>query len=185
MFTWTCEYYCYGCALVTLQCHSEISRNSGNSWGSFGFQALSHDFSALYRMECRVKQHSHPVRFSQISKIGYLYATIIPSGSSIASNFCSFRSICSSTNSLPSSEYTFQRDWAIIFIQIAYLMNRLHVWRPSLQMPQSSQQDQYQLNSFLCEFRCSRKKVEKIAVSMFRGLVMSRQVSWLTSDKEI
>ena len=82
-----------------------------------------------------------------------------------ASNFCAFRSICSSTNSLPSSEYIFQRDWAIIFIQIAYLMNRLHIEistsgaRPSLQMPQISQKNHLcQLNLFLCEFRCSRKK---------------------------
>ena len=44
-----------------------------------------------------------------------------------ASNFCAFRSICSSTNSLPSSEYIFQLDWAVIFIQIAYLMNRLRI----------------------------------------------------------
>ena len=43
------------------------------------FQALSHNFSAVYRMKCRVKQHSHPVGFSQIRKIGYLYATTIPS----------------------------------------------------------------------------------------------------------
>ena len=27
------------------------------------FQALSHDFSAVYRMECRVKRYSHPVGF--------------------------------------------------------------------------------------------------------------------------
>ena len=27
------------------------------------FQALSHDFSAVYRMECKVKQHPHPVGF--------------------------------------------------------------------------------------------------------------------------
>ena len=60
-------------------------------------------------MECRVKLQSHPVGFSLIRKIGYLYATIIPSGSSIASNFSAFRSICSSMNSLPSSEYIFQR----------------------------------------------------------------------------
>ena len=98
-----------------------------------------------------------------------------------ASNFCAFRSICSSTNSLPSSEYILQRDWSIIFIQIAYLMNRLHIEtstsgdRPSLQMPQISQQNQYQLNLFLCEFRCSRKNVGKnscFGVSVFRCFVV-------------
>ena len=69
-------------------------------------------------------------------------------------------------------------------------MNRLHIEtstsgdRPSLQMPQISQQNQYQLNLFLCEFRCSRKNVGKnscsgvsvircFGVPVFRGLVMS------------
>ena len=134
--------------------------SSGNSWGSFGFQTLSHDFSAVYRMECMIKQHSHPVGFSQIRKIGYLYATIIPSGSSIASNFCAFRSICSSTNSLPLSEYIFQRNWAIIFVQIVYLMNRLHIETSTSGDP-LCRCHKYQLNLFLCEFRCWRKKVGK------------------------
>ena len=42
-------------------------------------------------------------------------------------------------------------------------------------MPQISQQNQYQLNLFLCEFRCSRKNVGKnscFGVPVFRGLEM-------------
>ena len=45
----------------------------------FRFQALFHDFRVVYRMECKVKRHSHPVGFKQIQKITYLYAVIIPS----------------------------------------------------------------------------------------------------------
>ena len=63
-------------------------------------------------------------------------------------------------------------------------MNRLHIEtstsgaRPSLQMPQISQQNQYQLNVFLCEFRCSRKKVGKnscFGVSLF-SIVLTRLI---------
>ena len=88
-----------------------------------------------------------------------------------ASNFCAFRSICSSTNSLPSSEYIFQRDWAIIFIQIAYLMKRLHIKKST-----SGRCHQF-LNttniSWICyfvSFGVQEKKVGKIAVSLFSNV---------------
>ena len=62
------EYYCFGCALVALQYRSEISEPPNTEFGKFvrivPFPGPSHDFSAVYRMECRVKQHSHPVDFS-------------------------------------------------------------------------------------------------------------------------
>ena len=35
VFTWTCEYYCYGCALVTLHYRSEISEPPNTEFGKF------------------------------------------------------------------------------------------------------------------------------------------------------
>ena len=162
------EYYCYGCALVTLQYRSEISEPPNTKFGKFerivpfpgarfskvpklfgwqkslctfnrdtfralklcsyfadhsfksyffgpdklpglsrnGPEALSHDFSAVYRMERRVKEHSHPVGFFTSIRIILHQLRFV---SLFASNFCAFRSICRSTNRLPSSEYIFQR----------------------------------------------------------------------------
>ena len=50
--------------------HFGVGIISGAVQGSFCFQALSHDLSAVYKMECKVKQHSYPVTFSlQMSQI--------------------------------------------------------------------------------------------------------------------
>ena len=97
-----------------------------------------------------------------------------------ASNFCAFRSICSSTNSLPSSEYIFQRDWAIIFIQIAYLMNRLHIETstsgdPLCRCHKFLNRTNISWICFFVSFGVQEKKLEKnscFVVSVFRGLVM-------------
>ena len=129
--------------------------------------------------------------FSQIQMILHQRRFV----SLFASNFCAFRSICSSTNSLPSSEYILQRDWAIIFIQIAYLMNRLHIETstsgdPLCRCHKFLNRTNISWICFFESFGVQEKKLEKIAVSLFRSfgvsvfrLVMSVCVCYKTANE--
>ena len=102
-----------------------------------------------------------------------------------ASNFWAFRSICSGTNSLPSSEYNFQRDWAIIFIQIASVMNRLHIETSKsgdalCRCHKFLNRTNVSWICFFVSFGVQEKKIGRnscFVVSVFRCLVMSDR--WL------
>ena len=129
------EYYRYGCALVT----SEISKPPKHGLREILEDRLRHKWKEHLSLthpiyialqinpmsQANVLANSTAIKMAEGARLtgsncGAQFSLgsdacriILHQGrfvSLFASNFCAFRSLCSSTNSLPSSEYIFQRD---------------------------------------------------------------------------